>query len=130
MRNCLADYVAAWADGRSVLIGVEKYEAITYCLEMSPERVIRQFKGRNNTRVPDPDALRVLSALSEHGVVPVGTPANRAWLLSEGYFLIRPGQSGTWVDSIGRSDEPGRFKSDQAAEDRAIALLRGAGLIG
>lgn len=129
LRNCLADYVPAWTIGRSVLIGVEKYETITYCLELSPERVIRQFRGRNNSRVPDEDALRVLRALSEHGVVPVGLPANRAWLVAEGYPLAWPSVSDTWADSKGPPAHRGHIDRGFAGEDRAIALLRRAGLV-
>ncbi len=67
--NCLATYTSAVVDGRSTIVGVFRDQRIVACVEIDPERRVRQFLGRANTQ-PDPALeAQVLPVLRRHGLV-------------------------------------------------------------
>lgn len=70
LHNCLGTYGAAAVEGRSVLIGVERGDVLTYCAEVTPgSGRIRQLLGPHNRAVPRADADLVVAALRRAGVV-------------------------------------------------------------
>ena len=50
LRNCLDTYCRAAAAGQSILIGVEREGILTYVVEVTPQRQLRQFCGIANRR--------------------------------------------------------------------------------
>ncbi|MGO9658440.1 MAG: hypothetical protein ACLQVK_13055 [Acidimicrobiales bacterium] len=79
MGNCLGSFGPAAAAGLSWLIGAETGERLVYCLELSPNRVVRQFLACRNRPVPRHHAQRVLEYLARGHVVDPCDPANRPW---------------------------------------------------
>lgn len=80
LRSCIGDYGPAAVAGTSTLIGVECDDRLTYCLELTPERRIRQFLGEGNRAVPYDDRAAVVGHLVERGLVDPAHAGNRAWL--------------------------------------------------
>jgi hypothetical protein len=79
MGNCLGSFGTAAAAGLSWLIGAETGERLAYCLELSSNRVVRQFLASRNRPVPRHHAQRVLQYLARRHVVDPTDPANRPW---------------------------------------------------
>jgi hypothetical protein len=77
--NCLSSFGPAAATGRSWLLGIQANERLTYCLELSPDRSIRQFLGVRNRPVPLHHAQQVLHHLANHNIIDPANPANRPW---------------------------------------------------
>ncbi len=78
--NCVGGYSAAVEAGRSHIVGVELHEALTYCLEIKPDRTIRQFLGYRNRAVPREHTTVVARYLVARGALDAGNRANRVWL--------------------------------------------------
>jgi hypothetical protein len=80
LSNCLADFGTAALTGRSLIIGVQRHNQLTYAVELTPAGVIRQFSGRRNRPPRNEDLCRVIDALVDAGVVDAAAPPNRLWL--------------------------------------------------
>ncbi|MGA2836219.1 MAG: PcfJ domain-containing protein [Acidimicrobiales bacterium] len=78
--NCVGSYSAAVEAGRSHIVGVELHEVLSYCLEIKPDRTIRQFLGYRNRAVPREHATVVARYLMSRGALDAGNAANRVWL--------------------------------------------------
>lgn len=81
LHNCLGSFAAAVAAGRSLLVGVERGDVLTYCAEVAPSsRTVRQFHGPYNHSVPAEVVAAVCSVLVRQGVLDRHAPANHPWL--------------------------------------------------
>ena len=80
LSNCLGSFAPACAEGRSVIIGVRRDDALRYAIELTPTGVVRQFSGRANGRPRPADRRTVIGALVDRGLVDTADPANRPWL--------------------------------------------------
>lgn len=83
MGNCLAGFAKAFDAKQSLLIGIEVYESLEYCMEVTPDRTIRQFQRRRHRVVPVQHASAVCEYLMKRGVLDPTRAANRAWLSVE-----------------------------------------------
>lgn len=79
--NCLGSFGPAAAAGFSWLVGVEANGRLAYCLELSPDRSVRQFLASRNRPVPPDHARKVLEHLARHHVIDLTHPANRTWVI-------------------------------------------------
>ena len=79
LHNCVGGFGPAVNEGRSVVVGVEAGDRLAYCIEVRPDGVIRQFLGAHNRPVPRGDALAVVHALVEGGLVRSDLSANAPW---------------------------------------------------
>lgn len=82
LRSCIGDYGPAAVAGTSTLIGVERDDRLTYCVELTPDRRIRQFLGEGNRAVPHDDRTAVVAHLVARGLVDASNPANAPWTRS------------------------------------------------
>ena len=82
--NCLGNYGRAAAANRSFPIGIERHGRLVYCVELQPDRTIRQFLGSRNRPVPAEHASAVVAHLVSSGVLASGHPANRVWTAPDG----------------------------------------------
>jgi hypothetical protein len=80
LSNCLADFGSAALTGRSIIVGVQRRNQLTYAVELTPAGVIRQFSGRRNRPPRNEDLCAVIDALVDAGVVDVAAPPNRLWM--------------------------------------------------
>lgn len=80
LHSCIGTYGAAVASGRSLLLGVELADVLSYCIELTPTGAIRQFLGYRNRAVPTGSARAVCERLVEVGVVDPTLAINRVWL--------------------------------------------------
>lgn len=78
--NCLGSYGRAVASGRSLIVGVELHGVLTYCLEVAPNRSIRQFLGIRNRPVPPTHSAIVCTYLASIGVLDRNSAGNTPWL--------------------------------------------------
>lgn len=69
LSNCLADFGAAAATGRSVLVGVLSANRLAYAIELTPGGTIRQFCGAANRPPPDDVRRTAVDALIAAGAV-------------------------------------------------------------
>jgi hypothetical protein len=80
MGNCLGSYGRAVTSGRSLIVGVELNGILTYCLEVAPNRSIRQFLGNRNRPVPPAHSAIVCTHLVAVGVLDALNAGNAPWL--------------------------------------------------
>lgn len=69
LTNCLGSFDGAAERDRSQIIGVEVDDVLTYVLELTPERRVRQFLAARNRPVPHAHATTVLEHLRTTGVL-------------------------------------------------------------
>ncbi len=67
--NCVGDYGPAFARGRTRLVGFELDGVLTYCMEISPVGVVRQFYAARNRPVPREHAKVVTQWLTREQVI-------------------------------------------------------------
>ena len=80
LHSCIGSFGPAVAAGRSLLVGVERDGALSYCMEVAPDGTVRQFLGVRNGAVPRSVAITVCSRLVALGLVRSDRDANRIWL--------------------------------------------------
>jgi len=81
LHNCLATFGAAVASGRSLLIGVERDDVLSYCAELTPaSRTLRQLHGPYNHAVPAPVAAVVCRTLFGEGLLDPRHAVNLPWV--------------------------------------------------
>jgi hypothetical protein len=80
LHSCIGTYGAAVASGRSLLLGVEVADVLSYCIEVTPDGAVRQFLGYGNRAVPARRARAVCERLVEARIVDPTLAANRVWL--------------------------------------------------
>jgi hypothetical protein len=69
LRNCLADFAPAVADGLSTIIGVRREGMLVGALELDRDGRIVQFLGARNRPLPEDVTRPVVQELVERGVV-------------------------------------------------------------
>jgi hypothetical protein len=80
LHSCVGSFGSAVAAGLSVLVGVERDGTLRYCIEVAPDRTVRQFLGERNAAVPRWVATTVCARLAALGLLRPGVDANRIWL--------------------------------------------------
>lgn len=79
LSNCLGDFSAAAATGRSVIVGVRRSNRLIYAVELTAGGEVRQFCGQAN-RAPRPSDRRlIVQTLAEAGAVDTSSAVNRLW---------------------------------------------------
>lgn len=80
LHSCVGSFGPAVATGRSILFGVERDGTLRYCVELSPDGMVRQFLGERNTAVPRSVAAAVCARLVALGLLRTDGDANCIWL--------------------------------------------------
>ncbi|MGQ0434603.1 MAG: hypothetical protein ACT452_19625 [Microthrixaceae bacterium] len=81
LHNCLDTFGGAVASGRSLVIGVERDDVLTYCAELTPaSRTMRQLHGPYNHAVPAAVATVLCRVLLSEGLVDSRHPVNLPWV--------------------------------------------------
>lgn len=80
LSSCLGDFGPAAVAGRTLIVGVQRSNALLLAVEVTPDGRIRQFCGVANRAPRDRDRRAVVRALALHGVLDVRSPRNRPWL--------------------------------------------------
>ena len=79
LHNCIGGFGRAVHEGRSWLLGIECGDRLAYCIEVTPAGGVRQFLADHNRQVPRRDALAVVEALADAGLVDRTAPHNAPW---------------------------------------------------
>jgi hypothetical protein len=82
LHNCIATFADAVAARQSWLIGVEHDGVLRYCIEIRPDRTVRQFLGDRNAPVPEGARVAVCRALADLDILDAARSANDPWLQS------------------------------------------------
>lgn len=81
LHSCIDTFGAAVASGRSLLIGIERDDVLTYCAEVTPASgTVRQLHGSHNRPVPRPVAAALGARLLADGILDRDLPENRRWV--------------------------------------------------
>lgn len=81
LSNCLGDFGASAAAGRSTIIGIQRHNRLIYAVELTADGSVRQFCGRANRGPTEHDRRTVIHALAVAGVLDRRAPRNRSWLV-------------------------------------------------
>lgn len=80
LSNCLGDFGASAAAGRSVIVGVLRANQLVSAVELTPDGLVRQFCGRANRAPADHHRREVMRLLVQGCVVDARAARNHPWL--------------------------------------------------
>ena len=80
MRSCVGSFGEAVATRRSTVIGSFREDRLVHCIELTPDRTIRQFLGHANRPPAHAARLAIVDALVRAGAIEPTDPRNAAWL--------------------------------------------------
>ena len=80
LRSCVGSFGEAVATRRSTVIGSFREDRLVHCIELTPDRTIRQFLGHANRPPAHAARLAIVDALVRAGAIEPTDPRNAAWL--------------------------------------------------